>query len=255
MHIQPISALKDNYIWTIINDHHKAIIVDPGSANEVLHFLKEKQLELIAILITHHHYDHTDGILAIKSRYPEVQVYGSKLKQIAGVNHLVSEGNEIEFDDFDLRLSVLEIPGHTLSHIAYYGNGVLFSGDTLFSAGCGRLFEGTPQQMVASLQKMAHLGDDTAIYCGHEYTLNNLRFAELVEPHNQQIQQRKAEVKALIDKHLPSLPSQLAMEKATNPFLRLDSKEVISSATKYANKPLQDPIEVFTCLRKWKDVF
>lgn len=255
MKIDAISVLKDNYVWIIQNDKRQAIIVDPGAASPVLEYLKKNNLELAAILITHHHWDHTNGIFDIIAKYPNIPVYGPKHKQISGVNKLVGEGDDINFADFNLHLQVFDIPGHTLSHIAYYGNGLLFCGDTLFSAGCGRLFEGTPQQMVTSLQKMLGLPDETVIYPAHEYTLNNLRFAETVEPHNQQIGKRKTEVSALIAKHLPSLPSKLSIEKATNPFLRLDSPEVIASAAKYADKPLQDKVEVFAYLRQWKDGF
>lgn len=255
--IKAIPVLRDNYIWIICNDHQQAIIIDPGSAIEVLEFLKRNHLELVAILITHHHWDHTNGISEIISQYPNVTVYGPKQKQIAGVNKLVGEGDEISFAQFNLKLQVLDIPGHTLSHIAFYGHGLLFCGDTLFSAGCGRLFEGTPQQMVTSLQKILSLPNETKIYCAHEYTLNNLRFAEIVEPHNQDIRSRKKAVRELIEKDLPSLPSELSIEKATNPFLRVDSPEVIASVANHANKSLHDhdPVAVFASLRKWKDEF
>lgn len=256
MLIKPIRVLKDNYVWTIVfEDSNNAVIVDPGSASEVLKFLQQHQLNLKAILITHHHYDHTDGIVEIASHYPDLLVYGPKHKTIAGVNKLVSEGDEISLPNLNFHLKLFDIPGHTLSHIAYYGNGVLFCGDTLFSAGCGRLFEGTPEQMVASLQKLLSLNSATAVYCAHEYTLNNLRFAEMVEPNNRAIQARKQEVSELIAKNLPSLPSTLAIEKNTNPFLRLDEKDVFASAQKYAGKRLTDPVVVFKYLREWKDNF
>lgn len=256
MHIHPISVLKDNYVWTIINDKKdKAIIVDPGSATEVLQFLTENHLDLIAILITHHHADHTLGILEIKNVYNKIPVYGSKVRDIAGVDHKISEGSVIAFKDFDLTLKVFDIPGHTLSHVAYYDGGMVFTGDTLFSAGCGRLFEGTPIQMMDSLQKIQSLPDETAVYCGHEYTLNNLKFASIVEPSNAEVQRRLEKVIALREKGEPTLPSSLKIEKTTNPFLRVREKEVIANVENFAGQKLNSPVDVFAYLRQWKDGF
>lgn len=271
MIIYPIAVLKDNYVWTLISEKKRlAIIVDPGSAREVLDFLGETQLNLLAILVTHHHWDHTNGIDEILSHYPNIRVYGHNQQQIPSINYLVNEHDSIVFHEFDddtdrdVEFKVLEIPGHTLSHIAYYGNGVLFCGDTLFSAGCGRLFEGTPEQMVASLQKLRNLPDDTLVYCAHEYTANNLRFAETVEPDNQAIIQYKAEVSKRLANKKVSLPSTIAIEKAINPFLRLNEasvRERVSNARAGEGdgdgegKKLANDVEVFAKLRRWKDVF
>lgn len=253
MNIKPIRALKDNYIWAIVDDaQHVAIIVDPGDATPVNAFLREQQLTLAGILITHHHWDHCDGITELRSHY-SVPIYGPVKEKIVGVTEKVDEGDEINFDY--LALKIVAIPGHTLGHIAYYSPGILFCGDTLFAAGCGRLFEGTAEQMVASLMKIAALPDDTKIYCAHEYTFNNLRFAQLVEPNNKKITERLQQVKTLRDQNLPTLPSLLGIEKETNPFFRCDSAELIANVEKYAGQKISNPVDVFSRLRHWKDTF
>jgi hydroxyacylglutathione hydrolase len=253
--ILPIPALKDNYIWAII-DHaqHKAVIVDPGEAEPVDAFLEQHQLALAGILITHHHWDHTGGAIALQQQHG-VPLIGPKNDPVKGLNFALAENDEASIEHFPMTFRVLDIPGHTLGHIAYYSAGVLFCGDTLFAAGCGRIFEGTPPQMFATLQKIAELPEATNIYCAHEYTLNNLRFAETVEPGNKQIAARLKKVSELRNRHLPSLPSTLAEEKATNPFLRCDSSEIQANVERYAGKKLHSALEVFTWLRKWKDEF
>lgn len=253
--IHPIPALEDNYIWAIIDKKAKtALIVDPGEASPVEHFLKDQQLRLLGILITHHHWDHTNGIAALVKNHT-VPVFGPGTENIVEMTNKLSDTDKIKIEDFPLTFTSLSIPGHTSGHIAYYSPGVLFCGDTLFASGCGRIFEGTPEQMYASLQKIAALPDDTEIYCAHEYTLANLRFAKQVEPNNVDIDDRIKTVKALRDRGLPSLPSLLKDEKATNPFLRCEAKEVIASVQNHMEENLTSPVAIFAALRKWKDHF
>src|SRR5579863_6235973 len=211
--IIPIPILKDNYVWTILDtQQNTALIVDPGDAIPVQYFLQQQNITLQGILITHHHWDHTNGIVALKKMY-DMPVYGPTKEKIAGLTTLVNEHDTINIAAFP-HFQIIAIPGHTLGHVAYYANEILFCGDTLFAAGCGRLFEGTAAQMYDSLQKIAALPDTTKIYCAHEYTLNNLRFAELVEPGNKKINERIKQVTEIRDKNLPSLPSLLSEEKA-----------------------------------------
>lgn len=251
--VVPIPALKDNYIWALINkENNRALIVDPGEAQPVTHFLQQQQLQLAGILITHHHGDHTNGIAGLIQH--NVPIFGSAQENISHFTHALTEADVVQVPSFP-DFQILSIYGHTRGHIAYYSPGILFCGDTLFSAGCGRIFEGTASQMYASLQKMAALPDNTQVYCAHEYTLNNLRFAEMVEPSNQAIKERVKEVNALRAQQLPSLPSTIGIEKETNPFLRCDSAEIIVNVEKYAQQPLNDVVSIFTWLRKWKDVF
>lgn len=253
--IHAIPALSDNYIWAIIDKKTEtALIVDPGEAAPVQAFLKQQSLTLLGILITHHHWDHTDGISALRKAYP-VPVFGPAIENIVEKTDPLNERDTLTMDHFPLSFTTLSIPGHTLGHIAYYSPGILFCGDTLFASGCGRVFEGTYEQMYLSLQKIAALPHETEIYCAHEYTLANLRFAKHVEPNNRDIDKRIEQVSALRDQGLPSLPSLLRDEKATNPFLRCHTKDVIASAEHYAGQSLADPIAVFTVLRKWKDSF
>lgn len=253
--ITPILSLKDNYIWTLVDDQKKtAIMIDPGEAKPCFSFLAQQQLTLVGIFITHHHWDHTNGIEELKNRY-DVPVLGPAIENVFAKSVSASEPQRVSVEPFPVTFDVLDIPGHTLGHIAYYATGMLFCGDTLFAAGCGRIFEGNPEQMYASLQKIASLPDDTHIYCAHEYTLANLRFAEVVEPANPAIATRIKAVKALREQHQPSLPSLLSEEKETNPFLRCDVPDVIASVEKYAGQKLTSPVEVFTWLRKWKDGF
>ena len=232
--IIPIKALKDNYIWLILLDSTKknAIIVDPGESEPVLNFLNTYTINLQAIFITHKHWDHCNGVANIVEKYP-VPVYGPDSNSPISIHDTVFER--------------IKIPGHTLEHVAFYYKNHLFTGDTLFAGGCGRLFEGTPEQMVNSLDKICLYPDDTFIYCGHEYTQSNLQFAQLVEPDNKYITQK------LKNLTLPSLPTLLGDEKKYNPFLRCDKPSVISAVEKYSGKTLSNRIDVFTELRQWKN--
>ncbi len=253
--VVPVSAFKDNYIWLLINPHNQyCAVVDPGDANPVLDALAASGLTLSAILITHHHFDHTGGMEELRKKL-SVPIYGPAHDGLVSLDHGLVEDDEVELEQLGLTFKVLDIPGHTKGHIAYFGAGMLFCGDTLFSAGCGRLFEGTAQQMANSLSKIAHLPDNTDIYCAHEYTAANLRFAEVIEPNNKAIQTRIHEVALLRDKNCPTLPSTLSIEKATNPFLRCDQDSVIESARQKCQTQLTDPVSIFQALRAWKDTF
>ena len=249
--IAPVSAFTDNYIW-VIYDQSYAVVVDPGEAKPVLDFLEQKKLKLTAILNTHHHIDHVGGNLELLQQ-SQVPVYGPGSEAIPTVTHGLKEGDSVYLSELSLRLSVLDIPGHTAGHIAYYGANLLFCGDTLFSCGCGRLFEGTAQQMYISLNKLAGLPDKTRVYCGHEYTLANINFARLVEPENQAITQLQISAEEQRKSNLPTLPSTIVMEKACNPFLRCSQPEVILNASNYAGKPLTDPVSIFAAIREWKN--
>ena len=248
--ITPIPALRDNYIW-MLQDHasRHVWVVDPGDAAPVIHTLQQHHLILAGILLTHHHMDHSGGIAALVSEMNHIPVIGSHRSKIPFITQPVRDQDEINC--LGQTMQVMEIPGHTLDHTAFYINGkILFSGDTLFSAGCGRIFEGTPEMMYQSLCKLLKLNDTTRLYCGHEYTLANLSFAEIVEPHNTAIQQKKhAAAKA---DNSCTLPSTLHDEKTFNPFLRCDIPEVIAATEKRIGHKMKTATEVFTALREWK---
>lgn len=252
--IIPIPAFTDNYIWAIINPINRCCtVVDPGDAKPVIDFLQSEQLHLDAILITHHHHDHTGGVQQLRDTY-SAMTYGPTL-EAQHIDNKLSDGNVIDLAAMQLKLSIFDIPGHTKGHIAYYNSQWLFCGDTLFSAGCGRLFEGTAEQMYHSLAKMTTLPDDISIYCAHEYTAANLKFAQTVEPENSMIQLRIHDVTALRKHQQPTLPSTLGLEKSTNPFLRCHIPAVIQAVQQHTGEQLIDPVKIFQALRAWKDTF
>jgi hydroxyacylglutathione hydrolase len=249
----PVRAFEDNYIW-VLRQGSNAAVVDPGDEEPVLDYLRAEKLRLTAILNTHHHTDHVGGNDELLRHFP-VPVYGPHDARIPGVSRALREGERFTLDGFGIEFSVLEIPGHTRSHIAFYGGGMLFSGDTLFACGCGRLFEGTPQQMHDSLAKLAALPDAIRVYCGHEYTLANIRFARAAEAANPLLAQWEQAASALRARDEPTLPSTIGAEKAANPFLRCDQPGVIAAASQHAGKPLNDPVSVLGAIRDWKNNF
>lgn len=246
-----IPAFRDNYIWCIENDRW-ALVVDPGDAAPVLDHLARSAARLAAILVTHHHGDHSGGIAGLVRRF-DVPVFGPAAEDIVGVTMKVREGDAVRIAELDAEFSVIEVPGHTLGHVAYYRRNQLFCGDTLFACGCGRLFEGTPAQMVDSLGKLAALPADTSVYCAHEYTQANIRFALAVEPTNRRLIARSQEVDARRRAGVPSVPSTLEIEHATNPFLRVGEANVVAAAR--ARGADDSPVAVFATLREWKNRF
>lgn len=249
MQITGIPAFSDNYIWCIEQDGW-ALVVDPGEAEPVLDHLGRSGARLAAILITHHHGDHTGGIAGLAPRF-DAPVIGPAREDIAGVTVRVREGDTVRIPQLDAEFSVIELPGHTLGHIGYYRPNQLFCGDTLFGCGCGRLFEGTPAQMVGSLSRLAQLPADTLVYCAHEYTQANIRFALAVEPANSSLLARSREVGKLRLAGLPSVPSTIETERETNPFLRIGEAAVIAAAV--ARGAAASPDAVFATLREWKN--
>ncbi len=251
--VYPVKAFQDNYIWTIHNKTH-AVIVDPGDSEPVIDFLTSNKLTLAAILVTHHHADHVGGIKNIVRHY-DVPVYGPKTETIPPVTQKLVEGDSVQIDSLDLTFKVLDIPGHTAGHIAYFNNQRLFCGDTLFSCGCGRIFEGSPSQMLHSIEKLTNLADSTEVYCTHEYTLSNIRFALTVEPENKNLVDYEKIVKTKLANEQASLPTSIGLEKSINPFLRYNEPSVIEAARTRSKTPVSNDVEVFATIRAWKDNF
>lgn len=249
-----LNALHDNYIWIIHGtDQSRIIVVDPGDAQPVLTYIKKHNLTLDGILLTHHHRDHSGGITTLLTHYPHIPVYSSEIDKVPGVTHYIIEGQEIFFPNLNAPINILDIPGHTHGHVAFIYKNALFSGDTLFSVGSGKIFEGTATQMYHSLNKLKQLPKNTLIYCGHEYTLANIAFAQIVEPNNQALEQRKKQVQNLRKQNLPTLPVTLDTELQTNPFLRCETPSVIASVQAHVKQSLDSPVAVLLELRKWKN--
>ncbi len=254
LEIVPLPAFQDNYIWTLRSGDYAAV-VDPGEARPVRDYLAREGLTLAAILATHHHPDHVGGISELVAMR-KVPVFGPKGEPIPALTHPVGQDDRVEIPELAAAsFTVLDIPGHTRAHVAYYGLGSLFCGDTLFACGCGRVFEGTAAQMLSSLSKLAALPDETKVYCGHEYTLANIRFARAVDPDNAELAAREARAKRLREAGRPTLPSTLGEERATNPFLRCAEPVVVESANKYLGSRIGDPVSVFAAIREWKNRF
>ena len=252
--VYPVKAFQDNYIWTI-HDGTAAVVVDPGDAEPVLLYLENNRLTLHAILITHHHPDHIGGIAKLKSRFP-VPIYGPRHENIEHLSHELVEGDQVLIESLGLKLSVFDIPGHTAGHIAYYDDEHLFCGDTLFSCGCGRLFEGTPKQMHESLDKLTKLPDSTKVYCTHEYTLANIAFSRTVDPNNECLAAYENTVRRLRARDEVTLPSTIGHEKKVNPFIRTKEPDIAHAAANVANSTsTKNSLEIFTVLRKLKDNF
>lgn len=266
VHVSAISAFQDNYIWLLANNK-QAVVVDPGQAELVIKVLNERELELTAILITHHHYDHTGGVNALLTQWPNAKVYAPSSEPLPAVNAIgVTDGDAVPLPELGLEFAVLSVPGHTLGHIAFYAsNGLisvdnipeplLFCGDTLFSGGCGRLFEGTAEQMYQSLTRLSALPDNTAVYCAHEYTQSNLAFCHKVEPNNAELKNYLQKVAKLRQQGVPTLPSSVGLEKAINVFLRAHVAGVAARVQSQVGSELNDDFQVFAALRRWKDSF
>ena len=250
--VEPIKAYTDNYIW-LVSTNEGSIVVDPGESKEILNLIDSNKIDLKGVLITHHHYDHTNGLLDLTNKI-NLEVYGPK--KIEGINNIVKESDKFSLIGIDFE--VIEIPGHTLDHLAFYSSNnkdpILFCGDTLFAGGCGRVFEGTFEQMFKSLKKISNYPKETKIFCGHEYTLSNLKFALEVDKDNKQLSDEYINVKKLISSDIPSLPTNLNKELKVNPFLRCNE---INIKNKVIDKfdIIDDELEIFTALRKWKDNF
>lgn len=253
--IVAIPAFEDNYLW-LLHDGKRALVVDPGDAAPVFDTLEKLQLQLVAILVTHHHPDHTGGVAELR-RKTNAAVYGPANENIPQPYVRLTEGDAVT--ELGVEFKILDVPGHTAGHIAYFapdfnGKPLLFCGDTLFSGGCGRLFEGTPAQMLASLDKLALLPHDTVVCCTHEYTLSNLRFAVAVDPANTDLQKYEARCKALRDQNQPTLPTSIAQELLVNPFLRTRQPALVAAARSF-DASAHDQTTVFAAIRRWKNQF
>ncbi|MFM2275439.1 MAG: hypothetical protein RL211_1311 [Pseudomonadota bacterium] len=255
MNLIPLPAFTDNYIW-LLHDGHKAIVVDPGDAQPVLNALQQYDLQLDAILVTHHHADHVGGVDVLREA-TGARVWGPARERIPEPLRRLHHGDTVV--ELGLTFSVMDVPGHTSGHIAYFCESMddaplLFCGDTLFSAGCGRLFEGTPAQMLASLGALAALPGNTRVCCTHEYTLSNLKFAQVVEPGNAELAQYSAWCEAQRAKEQPTLPSSIARELQINPFLRTRQPAVVAQAVARQAEGW-DEVAVFAAIREWKNKF
>ncbi|GAA4357215.1 hydroxyacylglutathione hydrolase [Kangiella marina] len=256
MKIIPLSAFSDNYIWVIhSSDSNTVAVVDPGDATPVIDYLEQHNLSLETILITHHHNDHIGGVQTLKNRY-QCRVFAPKRDNQSFSDQDLVEGDEVSILNDEYQFSVIEVPGHTMGHIAFYGHGCLFCGDTLFKAGCGRMFEGTPPVFLESLQKLAALPAETKVYCAHEYTLTNLKFALSVEPDNPAIHKEIEYSQRLREKNKPTLPSTIGEELSFNPFLRCDQDALQQTASQASEtKTFSDPVRTFATIRQLKDNF
>lgn len=253
LRIEPIPAFDDNYIWLLHRGGEDCVVVDPGDHEPVLAVLAERQLRLRAVLITHHHWDHAGGVPDLLAHH-EAPVYGPNDERLGAWNQACREGDTVTLPELGLSFQVLDIPAHTRSHIAFHGHGLLFSGDTLFSIGCGRLFEGSPEDMQSAMDKLRTLPEDTLVYCGHEYTQDNCRFALAVEPDNAALKARAEAVRSLRAQGEVTLPSRLGDELDANPFMRTREPAVVASA-QARNANAAPGASTMAVVRAWKDQF
>ena len=254
--VTPIPAFTDNYIWMLQNEKNQAVVVDPGDAQVVINALDENQLQLTAILVTHHHYDHTDGVKELCEKY-SIPVYGPTDSKFKGISKALNDGDCIEVLGHSFKIK--SVAGHTLDHISYlYDDPIfpqIFCGDTLFLAGCGRVFEGTMGQMLSAMHYFKTLDKKTKVYCTHEYSLSNLAFAQAVEPDNIHIKDKIVQCKKLREQYLPTLPNTIENELLINPFLRCEVLSVKQQASIHAAQSLDTELEVFSTIRQWKNTF
>jgi hydroxyacylglutathione hydrolase len=256
LRIEPIPAFEDNYIWWLADAGRRddrVAVVDPGDAEPVIERLRADGCTLSAILLTHHHGDHQGGVAELLACWPDAQVAAPADERIRHATMRVGEGDRVAAPGLDVAFQVLCVPGHTATHIAYLADGALFCGDTLFAGGCGRVFDGSFEQLAASLRRIAALPPETLCYCAHEYTLANLGFAQWVEPDNRDLLARIAVAQHLRERGEPTVPSPLSLERTTNPFLRTTEPAVVAAAEAFAGSDLADETAVFTALRRWKD--
>lgn len=266
--VTAIPAFSDNYIWAITSTNvtkantspmMPVALVDPGEAAPCIAYLEKNNLQLCTILITHHHPDHTGGVTDLKhyckSKGWPITVYAPENNTINNVDVRVKDNQTIELDELSVSFKVIDLAGHTLDHIGYYANDMVFCGDTLFSGGCGRIFEGSPQQMLTALNRLADLPERTHVYCAHEYTLANLTFALAVEPQNAELVHYYNQVVKRRAQKLSTIPTSILLEKKINPFLRCNQQEIINSAANFSTKKSANTLETFTVIRQWKNQF
>jgi len=254
IHVSTVPAFDDNYLWMVQGSvSGNAAVVDPGDAKPILDWLQSNDQQLTSILVTHHHADHIGGVSKLKHAYPDAVIYAPDDRRIKQKDVVLKSEQRISLTDLGLEFDVLMVPGHTSHHIAYFGHGSLFCGDTLFASGCGRVFCGTMKDLNNSLQKLVKLPDETLVYCAHEYTLSNIAFAREVDPDNKALEQREIDDSEKRANNIPTVPTTIAMEKNTNPFVRVDDPSIRGAALEKAGKELTEQWRVFETLRLWKD--
>lgn len=253
--VDAIPAFSENYLWALHNNQQSCAIVDPGQSEPVLEYLKDNQFTLTEILITHHHADHIGGVKQLLEHFPDCHVYAPNTQRFQAFSTGVDGNSKIQLKATGQSLSVIELPGHTRDHIGYFDQQKAFVGDTLFSVGCGRLFEGSPEQMLTSLEKLAALHDETLVYCAHEYTMANIQFAKTVNPNNSDLMEYERQVIERRNDNQPTIPTKLATQKLVNPFLRCNDPDIVHQLLTQNALLEKNKTSYFTELRAWKDRF